>query len=110
MTNKIVLELGGIYKLKDNKLYRDDGLLIHIRKRKKSAKGKKAEQFLAIHKPTYQYISSLYPKEVVTGEANGKWSITEIGFWKFDWQQEQYILKIKGDKAFIKPAGGSKNG
>jgi hypothetical protein len=54
------IDIGGQYLVIGNKLQSSGKPPIYIRKRKVKGQGK-TDQFLAIHKPTFQYISGLYP-------------------------------------------------
>lgn len=92
----------GSYRIENSKLHNQaNGLILHLRERKYTSG--KPKQFLAIHKPTYEYISSLYPKAVFTGEADGK-PVATSKLYELDYKGVKHTLSITGNTATISEA------
>lgn len=79
--------LDGKYLVVKNQLKASNRPILHIRDRK--VKGKLPAKFMAIHKPAFTYISSLYPSN-------------KPNTYTLDYQGIVYGLEFIGDTASIK--------
>ena len=79
--------LVGKYLVVKNQLKADNRPILHIRDRK--VRGNLPAKFMAIHKPTFTYISSLYPTD-------------KPNTYTLDFQGIVYGLEFMGDTATIK--------
>lgn len=96
------MEIQGSYTLRGDKLYSNDRpVILHIRKRKHLKNSKQTPLFLAIHQPSFKYVSNLYPQRKHEARKAPVKELTDSCIMYLDDNAAEYEFKKQGDNVEI---------
>lgn len=101
------INIEGKYILDNNKLKSvNNNLVLHIRERKNISGN--AKLFMAVHSPSFSYISNLYPSDTISGTTSvanyEELSFSDLSKWYLSLNDgHKYTISVNGTEAVIEP-------